>query len=194
MSSAARPTMDERLRAIGWSSRYFRYSSEVSPATRDSRNTSPSRRNSWAACAPHSRAAYSRTVSSTAPGLATSRPSAARISRLAADCSRASRNAWRSAGRRLIGRVVPARRCSTEARGVLDACSLGSAIVSPVETLFQFVPYWLVEAGRFGYLVGRKRQLPAFDDRDRGPCADVDAIAVGQWGFFAVSEAGPRCR
>ena len=83
------------------------------------RNTSPSRRNSWAACAPHRRAAYSTTVSSTSPGLATERPSAARISRLAADWWRASRNSWCCRNEALVVRVVR------------DECSLGSAIVTP---------------------------------------------------------------
>ena len=107
-SSAARPTVDDRVRAIGFSSRYCRYSSGVSPDTRETRNMSPSARNSWAAVAPHSRAAYSTMVSRTVPGLATSRPRAARISRLAADCSRASSSSSRStaADRLVLGAIA----------------------------------------------------------------------------------------
>ena len=47
ISSAARPTMDERFLAIGWSSRSLRYSVGISPETRERRNTSPLRRYSW---------------------------------------------------------------------------------------------------------------------------------------------------
>src|SRR5258705_7503998 len=117
MSSAARPTADERFLSTGWSSRYLRYSSGISPETWDRRNTSPSRRYSWATCASQSRAASSRTVSSTSPGLATARPSAARIFWLAFDWWRASFNSCRNES--LVTRVVR------------DECSLGTAMVPP---------------------------------------------------------------
>ena len=42
ISSAARPTVDERFLASGWSSRSLRYSVGISPETRERRNTSPS--------------------------------------------------------------------------------------------------------------------------------------------------------
>ena len=59
-----------------------------------------------AACARQRRAACSRTVSRMSPGLAAARPSAAKISRLAADCSRASRNSWCWRNEALVMRVV----------------------------------------------------------------------------------------
>ena len=113
ISSAARPTADDRFLATGWSSRRLRYSSGISPETRERRNTSSSGRYSWAACARHRLAALSRTVSSTSPGLAPARPSAARISRLAADCSRASRNARCSSAVARDVRVVRSLRSPT---------------------------------------------------------------------------------
>ncbi len=69
-SSAARPNgRPGDCRAIGMSHQVSGGTPQASRRRRERGGTgSPSRMNSWAAAAPHSRAAYSRTVSRTAPG------------------------------------------------------------------------------------------------------------------------------
>ena len=158
LSSAARPTVDERFRVIGFSTRYLRYSSGVSPETRDRRNVSPSTTNSWAA------------ARSAQPGgvLDDGVQNGSGVGDVATE-----RREYLAAGRGLLARIMQAPDPAAA------SLSLGRS-QSPFRTSCSVS------------LAGCSVQWPdvpsAMDDRDRGPRADVDAIAVGEWGFLPVGQ------